>query len=113
MAILTRTTPIDWPGDVEQSPLARRAGPLALTAGVLFIIQQLVMYSVFDRSRLEATMAHPLFLPSAIGYLVAFGALLVALVAVYEWEADRAGVLGAIGFGAALVGTMLLAGNAW
>jgi len=99
--------------DVPQSPLARLAGPIALAAGALMTVQQLVMFPIVDRSQLEATMDHPLFVPSAITYVVAFCGLLIALVAVYAWQANRASTFGVIGFVAALVGTLLLAGDAW
>src|SRR6266545_1309183 len=96
-----------------QSRLARLAGPIALAAGALMTVQQLVMYPIVDRSHLIATMAHPLFVPSAIAYVVALCGLLIALVAVYTWQANRAGAFGLIGFVAALVGTLFLAGDAW
>ncbi len=99
--------------DVAQSPLARLAGPIALAAGALMTVQQLVMYPIVDRSHLIATIANPLFVPSAIAYVVAFCELLIALVAVYAWQANRAGAFGVIGFVAALVGTLFLAGDAW
>ena len=63
-------------------------GPCALAAGVLLLIQQIVMASFLDRSNIEATMASPLYVPTAVAYFVAFCGLLVALVAAYSWEAD-------------------------
>jgi hypothetical protein len=113
MAATSRTLPTNSSIDVSSSPLARLAGPLALATGALITIQQLVMYPILDRSQLMATMAHPLFAPSAVAYFVAFCGLLITLVAVYEWLAGRAGVLGAIGYVAALVGSLFLAGDAW
>ncbi len=98
---------------MTHSPLARIAGPVALGAGVVLLIQQVVMASFLDRSAIEATMAQPLFVPSAALYFAAFCGLLVALVAVYSRESDRAGTFGAVGFLAALVGTMFLAGDLW
>jgi hypothetical protein len=94
-------------------PLARVAGPIALGAGALLLVQQLVMVTFLDRSRIEATMAHPLFIPLAAAYFVAFCGLLVALVAAYSWEADEAGMFGVLGFLTAVVGTMFLAGDLW
>ena len=58
-------------------------------------------------------MASPLFVPLAVAYFLAFCGLLVALVAAYSWEADEAGAFGVLGFIAALVGTMFLAGDLW
>src|SRR5262245_36133103 len=97
MASMPRTLSTNQQAGVSASALARLAGPLALAAGILITVQQLVMYPILDHSQLMATMAHPLFVPSAIAYLVAFCALLIALAAVYEWQAGRTGVLGAIG----------------
>jgi hypothetical protein len=98
---------------MTQSPLNRIAGPVALGAGVVLLIQQLIMASFLDRSAIETTMAQPLFVPCAALYFVAFSGLLVALVAVYSRESDRAGTFGAVGFLAALVGTVFLAGDLW
>ncbi len=113
MATTPNTRAMSRATDVAQPPLARLAGPIALAAGALMTVQQLVMFPIVDRSQIEITMAHPLFVPSAIAYVVAFCGLLIALVAVYAWQANRAGTFGAIGFVAALVGTLFLAGDAW
>ncbi|HEY4189753.1 MAG TPA: hypothetical protein VGM28_04960 [Candidatus Limnocylindrales bacterium] len=98
---------------MSRSPLSRFAGPLALGAGAVLLIQQFVMASFLDRTRIEATMADPLFVPAAVVYFIAFCGLLAALVAIYAREADEAGVFGAVAFLAALVGTMFLAGDLW
>ena len=63
----------------------------------LLLVQQLVMASFLDRSQIEATMASPLYLPSAVAYFLAFCGLLVALVAAYSWEAEEAGTFGVVG----------------
>lgn len=98
---------------MSSQPISRIAGPVALGTGVLLLIQQLVMSSFIDQTRIEATMASPLYVPSAIVYFIAFCALLVSLVAVYSWESDVAGRFGLFGFLAALVGTMFLTGDLW
>ncbi len=98
---------------MTRSPLARASGPIALAAGALLLVQQLAMASFLDRTRIEATMASPLFVPAAVTYFVAFCGLLVALVAIYIREADEAGAFGAVSFVVALVGTMFLAGDLW
>jgi hypothetical protein len=98
---------------MSRPPLAWVAGPIVLAAGALLLIQQLVALTFFDRSRIEAMMANPLYVPLAVAYFVAFCGLLVALVAAYSWETDEAGAFGVLGFLAALVGTMFLAGDLW
>ena len=98
---------------MSSQPISRIAGPVALAVGVLLLIQQLVMVSFIDRTQIEATMASPLYAPSAILYFIAFCGLLISLVAVYSWESDVAGTFGLVGFLAALVGTTFLAGDLW
>jgi hypothetical protein len=93
--------------------IARLAGPIALGAGALLLVQQLVMASFLDRTAIETTMANPLYVISAVAYFVAFCGLLLALVTAYAWEADEAGAFGVLGFLAALIGTTFLAGDLW
>jgi hypothetical protein len=113
MAIMARTRTANSRTRVSHSPLARAAGPLALMAGVLIVVPQLVLFLIVDRSQMLATLASPLYGPSAVAYFAGFCGLLVALVAVYHREARGVGTFGAIGFVAALVGTMFLAGDQW
>jgi len=94
-------------------PLARVAGPIALTVGAFLLIQQVAMASFLDRSAIEATMANALFVPLATAYFIAFCGLLIALVAAYSLQADETGGFGVFGFIAALIGTMFLAGDLW
>ena len=98
---------------MTRPPIARIAGPIAFGTGALLLLQQLAMASFIDRSQIETTLAHPLFVPLAATYFVAFCALLVTLVAVYSWEAEEAGTFGLVSFLVALVGTMFLAGDLW
>jgi hypothetical protein len=98
---------------MTRSPLARVAGPIALGAGILLLVQQLLMVAFLDRSRIEATMADPRFVPLAAAYFIAFVALLLSLVSAYSREWDEAGIFGAVGFLGALIGTMFLAGDLW
>ena len=50
---------------------------------------------------------------TAVVSIVAFGLLVLALVAIYEREAQSAGGLGLIGFMAAVLGTIFMAGDWW
>lgn len=113
MATIPRTRSATMETDGPRAPLARVAGPLTLLAGVLIVVQQLVLFSIVDRGQLLATLVNPRYGPSAVASFAALCGLAVALVAVYHWEARGVGTFGAIGFVAALVGTMFLAGDAW
>lgn len=94
-------------------PLVRLAGPIALAAGALLLVQQLVMLPIVDRGNVAATMAHPLYLASALTYFIAFCALLAALVAAYARQQRESGYFGVVAFLAAAVGTMFLVGDLW
>ena len=72
------------------------------------------MASFIDRTQIEATMANPLYVASAVLYFIAFCGLLVdPRRGLQRRRPDEAGVFGAIGFLAALIGTMFLAGDLW
>jgi hypothetical protein len=98
---------------MSETPLSRRAGPIAVTAGTLFAVVHLALFAVMDRSDLVAMTADPVFRVVNIAYAAMFPLLLIALVAVHERQSRTAGVLGTIGFCAALVGTMSLGANMW
>jgi hypothetical protein len=95
------------------SPLSRIAGPMALAAGVLIVVAQLVMLP-FDPDDHVATSTDPVFQVGGVIYLVGFLALMLALVGAYGWGLDKApGRLGVIAVSVAIVGTMLLGGDLW
>ena len=94
------------------SALARLAGPLAISAGALMTVAQLV-WLPFDPKDHQATALDPVFEAGSIAYFVAFCLLLLTLVAAYGWEEREAGTLGVVGVNAAIVGTMALGGDLW
>jgi hypothetical protein len=94
------------------APFSRYAGWLSLTAGALFIVAQVVMWS-FDQRLNVATAQDVVFQTAKIGYLAGFIVLMFALIAAHGRQAPRAGRLGAVAAGTAVVGTMLLAGDLW
>jgi hypothetical protein len=96
---------------VSRSPLARIAGSLALAAGGLFTITQLVTVATLDHSNLVASIVKPVYLVNGIVYFGAFCLLMLALVAIYAREGHRAGKLWTIGACAAVVGTFALGAN--
>ncbi len=104
----TTTAPSD-----QRSALSRLAGPLALSAGLLVVVAELVMWPVVDRGDRVGTTLNLTYQVSNVAYFLAFCLLLVALVAVYDWQAHKAGRLGVVGLVAAMVGTMFLGGDLW
>ena len=94
-------------------PLSRQAGPLALAAGTLIIVAQL-LWLPFDPDDHVATATDPVFQTGNVIYLVGFCVLMLALVGAYGWGLHKApGRLGVIAFVTAIVGTMLLGGDLW
>jgi hypothetical protein len=96
----------------QRTPFVRHAGWLCIAAGALFLIAQIVMLT-FDQSQNLETSQHPVFIAAKIIYLGGFIVLMFALIAVYGLQASRAGRLGIAGFGLAIAGTMMLAGDLW
>ena len=58
-------------------------------------------------------MLGPIHAITSVATIVAFGLLVLALVAIYEREASSAGWFGLIGFAAALLGTIFMTGDWW
>lgn len=98
---------------MDHSQRTGYAGPLALAAGGLFIVSQLLMWLTLQPMDKQATVADPVFVLAQMGYFVGFVTLMLALIAAYGEEASEAGTIGLIAFGAAVVGTMFLAGDLW
>jgi len=98
--------------DMLDSPLSRIAGPMALAAGVLIVVAQLVMLP-FDPNDHVATSTDPVFQTGGVIYLIGFIALMLALIGAYGWGLHKAGKLGVIAFVTAIVGTMMLGGDLW
>ncbi len=94
------------------SPLTRHVGPVAVVAGVLVVVAQLVMLP-FDPDDHVATSTDPVFQIGGVLYLAGFCALMIALVGAYGWGLHKAGRLGVAAIVLAIVGTMLLAGDLW
>jgi hypothetical protein len=94
------------------APYSRHAGPLALAAGALIVVAQLVMLP-FDPKDHVATSQSPVFQAGGVVYLVGFVTLLFALLGAHGWQAHRAGRFGAVATTTAVVGTMLLGGDLW
>jgi hypothetical protein len=99
--------------DMLDSPLSRLAGPMALAAGVLIVVAQLV-WLPFDPDDHVATSTDPVFQVGNVIYMLGFLALMLALIGAYGWGLHKApGRLGLIAVVIAIVGTMLLGGDLW
>jgi hypothetical protein len=102
--------------DMNDTPLARIAGPLAILAGGLVLLTRLVTMLTIPAQGgepLRAAVLSPINAVNSVVAIAAFALLALALVAIYEREAHAAGRLGLIGFGAALIGTVVMAGDWW
>jgi hypothetical protein len=98
--------------DVSQSPLSRIAAPIAIVAGALVIITRLVItLTVPAGDELEAYVLTATHAINSVASIVAFALLLFALIAAYDREARPAGMLGVIAVGAAIIGTVVMAGD--
>ena len=97
------------------SLLARSAGPLAIGAGVLVVVTRVVIMltTPSDIDSLKVYVLSPTHAINSVVSILAYALLVFALVASYELQAPAAGVLGVIGLGAAIVGTVFMAGDWW
>ncbi|HET9757773.1 MAG TPA: hypothetical protein VFP66_14800 [Candidatus Limnocylindrales bacterium] len=96
------------------SPLSRIAGPLAVIAGVLVVATRIpTILFILGGGDLTSFVLGPTHAITSVASILAFGLLVLALVAIYEREAQSAGWFGLIGFAAALLGTIAMAGDWW
>jgi hypothetical protein len=105
---VTNTAP-----DYSQSALARMAGPLAVTAGLLMIVVELAILPIVDIDDHVGTSTNLIYRISGIVYFIAFCLLALVAVAAYLRQAHQAGRLGVAGMIGAVVGTMFLGGDLW
>lgn len=93
-------------------PFLRQAGWLAITAGVLVLIAQIMMWQ-FDQTMNLETSQNPIFIAAKIILLAGFIVLMFALIAVHGFQAQAAGRFGLAAYALAIIGTMLLGGDLW
>jgi hypothetical protein len=100
---------------MPEPTLSRYAAPIAVVAGVLVIATRLVIMltTPTELGQLKAYVLTATHAINGVASLVAFALLIVALVAAYGREPRPAGVFGAIAVGAAIVGTVFMAGDWW
>src|SRR3954452_10208663 len=97
------------------SLLARNAPLLAIIAGALVVVTRVVIMATTpaDIEGLKEYVLTPTHGINSIASILAFGMLVFALVAAHDLHAAAAGVLGLIGLGAAILGTVFMAGDWW
>jgi uncharacterized membrane protein (DUF485 family) len=97
---------------VGNSSLVRLGGITAVLSGVLLIIGDLSYFFIDDEdfARVAASGA---YIVQAVLFLLAGMLLLVGLVGIHLRQSEAAGVLGLVGFLAALLGTALVMGAFW
>jgi hypothetical protein len=96
--------------------VVRLGGLAAVLVGVLALITELLdlyLYATTSGDPFSEVAASATFAVQGILLSVLAMLLLVALVGLYASQAEAAGILGAVGFLVALIGTALLLGNTW
>lgn len=100
---------------MTQSLLARSAGVLAIVAGALVVVTRVVIMvtTPADIDSLRVYVLSTTHAINGVASIVAFAMLVFALVASYDLQAREARVLGVVGLGAAILGTVFMAGDWW
>lgn len=100
---------------MTRSTLSRLAAPIAIGTGSLVVLTRLGTVATIAAASgdLRAAVASPLHAVNGIGSVVAYGLLIVAVVAIGERAAPGGGRLGALGLVGAIVGTVFMAGDWW
>ena len=93
--------------------MTRHAGPIALVAGLLFAALDLGRLPIAGAADRVAALQDPVLPTFNAGYFFGFAALMLALFALHGRQARQAGTFGVLAFGAAVVGTMAMAGDMW
>ena len=95
--------------------LARYGAPIAIVAGVLVTVTRLVILftTPAETEALKAYVLTPTHAVNSVVSILAFGLLVIALMAVCEREARSSGAFGAFAFGAAVLGTVFMTGDWW
>jgi hypothetical protein len=99
---------------MTDSPLSRFAAPIVIVGGAMVVITRMVSLAI--PTELEALKAYVLtatFAVNSVASIVAFALLALALVAAYDREARPSSTPGFVAFGAAIFGTVFMAGDWW
>ncbi|MDQ3610146.1 MAG: hypothetical protein M4D85_00825 [Actinomycetota bacterium] len=93
--------------------LARLGAPAGYLAAALALVALPLFLVVVGRGTISEAAESPVFYAPTLAALGSTIALLVALLALYLPHAESLGILGLVGFLAALLGTALAVGAAW
>jgi len=94
------------------SPIGRRAGLLSVTAAILIVLSQLMRLGA-GRLLGPDWATTPAYTMTYALALLGIGTLLLALTAIYTTKFAELGRLGLIGYLAAFLGTLMVAGDWW
>jgi hypothetical protein len=100
---------------MQANVLPRYGAPVAIVAGALMIVTRPVILfatpvEIGDFEQYVLSTTHAVV---SVLSILAYALLVIALVALYDREAQSAGAFGALAFGAAVVGTMFMTGDWW
>ncbi len=97
------------------STLTRFAAPIAFTAAALVILTRIVslLNVPADGDALKIYVVGTTHAANSVASIIAFAALILALVALDGRRDRETGILGAVGVGAAVIGTVFMAGDWW
>lgn len=94
------------------SPFARHAGRLAVIAGILITLAQLVMLRYDPKDHIRTSQSVGFQIGGAI-FMAGFVALLLAAIGAHERQNHKPGRLATVSAFAVVIGTMMLAGDLW
>jgi hypothetical protein len=98
---------------MSASQSQRFAGPVAVVAGVLVVVTQVISTLVVDASDVVRSAHKTSVLVNSVAVVAAFCLLAVALLALYLAHQDAFAGFGLAAVVVALIGTMLMLGDLW
>lgn len=94
------------------SPFARHVGRIAVAAGLLITLAQIVMLPYDPKDHIRTSQSVGFQVGGAI-FMAGFVALLLAAIGAVERQSHRAGRLATVAGFAVVIGTMMLGGDLW
>lgn len=91
----------------------RWSGLAAVVGGVLLFMVTIVEIFAYGNAPVSEAMAHGVWIPASILFLVAFALITLGLVGLYTGQAEQAGRLGLVAFLTTFAGMLMAFGFAW